>query len=169
MTVFLLSGSALFANVLFVRDGRHLWVRKTCLRLWREIIFWSPVLFSLRRKSCLFFFFFFTKFGIEYKVLSDDMQNTITATRTFLKELCPFVICFRSGILGPSKTFSNRGTIVILLCLQSGPQVQKSVIFSHSVINLNQLLQNSKNTANIFLTFRNHAKIFLSQNIMQIF
>ena len=52
---------------------------------------------------------------------------------------------------------------------QSGPQDQKSVIFLHSVINLNQLLQNSKNTANIFLIFRNHAKIFLSQNIMQNF
>ena len=50
---------------------------------------------------------------------------------------------------------------------QSGPQDQKSVIFSHSVISLNQLLQNSKNTANIFLTFRNRAKIFHSQNIMQ--
>ena len=44
---------------------------------------------------------------------------------------------------------------------QSG-QDQKSVKFSHSVISLNQLLQNSKNTANIFLTFRNHVKIFLS-------
>ena len=50
---------------------------------------------------------------------------------------------------------------------QSGPQDQKSVIFSHSVISLNQVLQNSKNTANIFLTFRNHVKIFLSRNIMQ--
>ena len=52
---------------------------------------------------------------------------------------------------------------------QSGPQDQKSVIFSHSVISLNQLLQNSKNTANIFLTFGNHVKIFLSQYIMQNF
>ena len=52
---------------------------------------------------------------------------------------------------------------------QSGPQDQKSVIFSHSVISLNQLLQNSKNTANIFLTFRNHVKIFLSQYIRQNF
>ena len=52
--------------------------------------------------------------------------------------------------------------------IQSGPQVQKSVIFSHSVISLNQLLQNSiNNTANIFWTFRIHVKIFLSQNIMQ--
>ena len=52
--------------------------------------------------------------------------------------------------------------------IQSGPQVQKSEIFSHSVISLNQLLQNSiNNTANIFLTFRNHVKIFLSPNIMQ--
>ena len=51
--------------------------------------------------------------------------------------------------------------------LHSGPQDQKSVIFSHSVISLNQLLQHSKNTANIFLTFRNHVEIFLSQNIMQ--
>ena len=58
------------------------------------------------------------------------------------------------------------------LCLfpiQSGPQDQKSVIFSHSVISLNQLLKNSKNTANIFLTFRNRVKIFLSQNIMHNF
>ena len=52
---------------------------------------------------------------------------------------------------------------------QSRPQDQKSVIFSHSVISLNQLLQNSKNTANIFLTLRNHVKIFLSQNIMEDF
>ena len=52
--------------------------------------------------------------------------------------------------------------------IQSGPQVQKNVIFLHSVISLNQLLQNSiNNTANICLTFRNHVKIFLSQNIMQ--
>ena len=50
---------------------------------------------------------------------------------------------------------------------QSVPQDQKSVTFSHSVISLNQLLQNSKNTAYIFLTFRNHVKIFLSQNILQ--
>ena len=50
--------------------------------------------------------------------------------------------------------------------LQSGPQDQKSVTFSHSVISLNQLLQNSINTADIFLTFRNHVKIFLSQNIL---
>ena len=49
---------------------------------------------------------------------------------------------------------------------QSGPQDQKSVTFSHSVISLNQLLQNSINTAYIFLTFRNHVKIFLSQNIL---
>ena len=40
------------------------------------------------------------------------------------------------------------------------------MIFSHSVISLNQLLQNSKNTVYIFLTFRNHVKIFLSQNIL---
>ena len=52
---------------------------------------------------------------------------------------------------------------------QSGPQDQKSVIFSHSVISLNQLLQNSENTANIFLTFTNSVKIFLSQNIMYNF
>ena len=50
--------------------------------------------------------------------------------------------------------------------LQSVPQDQKSVTFSHSVISLNQLLQNSKNTAYIFLTFRNHVKIFLPQNIL---
>ena len=50
--------------------------------------------------------------------------------------------------------------------LQSGPQPQKSVIFSRSVFSLNQLLQNSKKTANIFLTFRNHVKIFLSRNTM---
>ena len=49
---------------------------------------------------------------------------------------------------------------------QSGQQDQKSVTFSHSVISLNQLLQNSINTAYIFLTFRNHVKIFLSQNIL---
>ena len=52
----------------------------------------------------------------------------------------------------------------IELCFQSGTQDQKSVTFSHSVISLNQLLKNSKNTANIFLTFRNHIKIFLCQN-----
>ena len=40
------------------------------------------------------------------------------------------------------------------------------MIFSHSIISLNQLLQNFKNTAYIFLTFRNHVKIFLSQNIL---
>ena len=51
--------------------------------------------------------------------------------------------------------------------LQSVPQDQKSVTFSNSVISLNQLLQNSKNTAYIFLTFRNHVKIILSQNILQ--
>ena len=49
---------------------------------------------------------------------------------------------------------------------QSGPQDQKSVTFSHSVISLNQLLQNSINTAYIFLTFRNHVKMFLSQDIL---
>ena len=49
--------------------------------------------------------------------------------------------------------------------VQSGPQDQKSVTFLHSVISLNQLLQNSKNTAYVFLTFRNHVKIFLSQII----
>ena len=49
---------------------------------------------------------------------------------------------------------------------QSGPQDQKSVTFLHSVISLNQLLQNSKNTAYVFLSFRNHVKIFLSQNIL---
>ena len=52
---------------------------------------------------------------------------------------------------------------------QSEPQDQKIVIFLHSVISLNQLLQNSKNTAYIFLTLRNYVKIFLSQNIMQNF
>ena len=53
--------------------------------------------------------------------------------------------------------------------VQSRPQDQKSVIFSHSVISLNQILHNSKNTANIFLTFRNSVKIYLSQNIMHNF
>ena len=52
------------------------------------------------------------------------------------------------------------------LPVQSVPQDQKSVTFSHSVISLNQLLRNSINTAYIFLTFRNHVKIFLSQNIL---
>ena len=52
--------------------------------------------------------------------------------------------------------------------LQSGPQDQKSVTFLHSVINLNQLLQNSKITAYVFLTFRNHVKIFLSKNILYL-
>ena len=51
--------------------------------------------------------------------------------------------------------------------VQSVPQDQKSVTFSHSVISLNQLLQNSIKTAYIFLTFRNHVKIFPSQNILQ--
>ena len=55
----------------------------------------------------------------------------------------------------------------IKISYQSVPQDQKSVTFSHSVISLYQLLQNSKNTAYIFLTFRNHVKIFLSQNILQ--
>ena len=50
--------------------------------------------------------------------------------------------------------------------LQSGPQDQKSVIFSHSVFSLNQLLRNSKNFAYISLTLRNQVKIFLSQNIL---
>ena len=40
------------------------------------------------------------------------------------------------------------------------------MIFPHSVISLKQLLRNSKNTACIFLTFRNRVKIFLSQNIL---
>ena len=53
--------------------------------------------------------------------------------------------------------------------IQSGLQDQKSVIFSHSVISLNQFLKHSKNTAYIFLTSRNHVKIFLSQNITHIF
>ena len=53
--------------------------------------------------------------------------------------------------------------------IRSGPQDQKSVIFLHSVISLNQLVLNSKHTANIFLTFRNNVKIFLSQNIMHNF
>ena len=56
--------------------------------------------------------------------------------------------------------------ICLLFVKQSGPQDQKSVIFSHSLISLNQLLQNSKNTVYIFLTFRNHIKIFVSQNIL---
>ena len=56
--------------------------------------------------------------------------------------------------------------LIYSLSIQSGPQDQKSVTFSHSVISLNQLLQNSINTAYIFLTFRNHVKIFLSQNIL---
>ena len=54
-------------------------------------------------------------------------------------------------------------------CVQSTPQDQKSVMFSHSVISLNQLLHNSKNTANILLTFRNSVKVYLSQNIMHNF
>ena len=58
---------------------------------------------------------------------------------------------------------------VVEMIIQSGPQDQKSVIFSHSVISLNQLLQNSKNTANIFLISINHVKIVLSQNIMHNF
>ena len=45
--------------------------------------------------------------------------------------------------------------------IQSIPQDQKSVIFSHSVISPNQLLQNSKNTAYIFLTFRKGQNISL--------
>ena len=56
--------------------------------------------------------------------------------------------------------------IIIIIPRQSVPQDQKSVTFSHSVISLNQLLQNSKNTAYIFLTFRNHVKLFLPQNIL---
>ena len=55
------------------------------------------------------------------------------------------------------------------LSVQSVPQDQKSVIFSHSVISLNQLLKTFKYTANIFLTFRNHVKIFFPQNILQNF
>ena len=43
---------------------------------------------------------------------------------------------------------------------------EKCDIFAQ-LFSLNQLLQNSKNTAYIFLTFRNHVKIFLSQNILQ--
>ena len=56
---------------------------------------------------------------------------------------------------------------VLVIIIQTVPQDQKSVTFLHSVISLNQLLQNSKNTAYIFLTCRNHVKIFLSQNILQ--
>ena len=36
--------------------------------------------------------------------------------------------------------------IKITVMTQSGPQDQKNVIFSHNVMNLNQLLKNSKNT-----------------------
>ena len=54
----------------------------------------------------------------------------------------------------------------VLFSTQSGLQDQKSVIFLHSVIIPNQLLQHSKNLADIFLTLRNHVKIFLSQNIL---
>ena len=43
--------------------------------------------------------------------------------------------------------------------VQSGSQDEKSVIFSHSVIILNQLLQNL-----FFLTFRDYVKIFLFRN-----
>ena len=42
---------------------------------------------------------------------------------------------------------------------------EKCDIFAQR-ISLNQLLQNSKNTANIFLTFRNHVKVLLFQNVM---
>ena len=56
-----------------------------------------------------------------------------------------------------------------LMHLQSGPEPQKTVKFAHSIISLNQLLRNSKNTANIFLTFRNHVKRFLSRNIVHNF
>ena len=52
---------------------------------------------------------------------------------------------------------------------QSGSQDQKSVIFLQNVISLNQLLQNSKNTANIFLTFRNLAKYFSLRIFCMIF
>ena len=41
---------------------------------------------------------------------------------------------------------------------------QKNVMFSHNVISLNHLPKRSKNTADIFLTFRNRVKMFLSQN-----
>ena len=56
-----------------------------------------------------------------------------------------------------------------ILLIQLGLEPQKTVKFSHSIISLNQLLKNFKNTANIFLTFRNHVKIFLSRNIMHNF
>ena len=49
------------------------------------------------------------------------------------------------------------------LAVQSRPQDQKSVIFLHSFISLNQLLWNSKNTANMFLTFKNMSNISLSE------
>ena len=62
------------------------------------------------------------------------------------------------------RTFVYKAFSEVFLSYQSGPQDQKSVTFSHSVISLNQLLQNSINTAYIFLTFRNYVKIFLSQN-----
>ena len=45
--------------------------------------------------------------------------------------------------------------------LQSGSKDLKSVICSHSIISLYKLLQNSENTANIFLTFKNYVKISL--------
>ena len=63
---------------------------------------------------------------------------------------------------------SNSILFAVLFSTQSGLQDQKIVIFLHSVISSNQLLQHSKNLADIFLTLRNHVKIFLSQNILHV-
>ena len=46
---------------------------------------------------------------------------------------------YKASLIQPLLFFFKRS-------LQSGPQDQKSVIFSHSVISLIQLLENSKNT-----------------------
>ena len=83
------------------------------------------------------------------------LWDTFTLPFYFLQISKYSYICLQKGLIYSST--------------QSGPQDQKSVIFSHSVISLNQFLKNSINTAYNFLKFRNHVKIFLSENIMHNF
>ena len=108
-----------------------------------------------------------------------NFVSFLTEGQLVNESICPFMsekqltlfsesFVFQVRKLEIMKIFSHLQNDVFhvyyLLHIQSGPQDQKSVTFSHSVISLNQLLKNSKNTANIFLIFRNHVKIFLSQN-----
>ena len=97
-------------------------------------------------------------------------QSLISSLDQFVLKL--YDINLFSNLLGHGFTKAINHTAhprpqSVLSYVQSGPQDQKSVTFLHSVISLNQLLQNSKITAYVFLTFRNRVKIFLSQNILR--